>query len=496
MRYRRYYQPGSKKEKKQCRSLHFMAQSMKNRGPDDEGYLLASFQTEKPVIFGGDDTPECKRHIAYYPSRHICSAYDTASSVFLAHRRLSIIDLSPFGHQPLCTPDGRYWIVFNGEIYNYREIREELKACGIHFQGNSDTEVLLNAYGLWKEKALRRFNGMFAFAIWDDTEKILFCARDRIGIKPFYYTVQENTFIFASDIMTLIQGGIYKPRVGLEGLYLAMSFGVAPRPLTAFKDVYGLEQGHWMMIDSSGIIRNEPYWRIPTGSQDTHLSERDSIELIEEKLRKSVEYRLVADVPVGTFMSGGIDSTTVSAISSQLHPGIKAFTLSYDDADKFDELAQAKSTAKMYPMEHIVKKVNADSVLEHIEDIVTCYEEPFNDISPNYVISKFVRENDVTVVLNGLGGDELFGGYPYYRLVDAWRILRKVCFIRKLFRLLAKKKHLYDRMYSVISVDTPDRYHTALRSYFSDREKNILFSDPACRDFNTVRANISIVRWQ
>ncbi len=472
--------------RKNTRALQRMADCMHNRGPDDEGYLIASHGQEQFQFFGGEDTPSNDESISFYPQHRIVTAYDVSGSVFLAHRRLSIIDLSPHGHQPMCTNDGRYWIVYNGEIYNYREIKEDLKEKDVHFDGCSDTEVLLYAYREWGTEALQRLNGMFAFAIWDDRDKVLFCARDRIGIKPFYYTIQDKQFIFASDIRTLITSGLYRPEVDLEGLYHAMSFGVAPRPMTAFKGVRALEQGHWMRIGAGGGIEKGQYWRIPIGTQDERMSEGEAVELLESKLRQAIERRLIADVPVGTFMSGGIDSTTVSAIASELHPGIKAFTLSFDNVKKLDELDQAKATAAMHPMEHITKSVKPESVLGFIEDIINCYEEPFYDLSPNYVISKFVAENDVKVILNGLGGDELFAGYGYYRWLGRWRLLKR---IRPLFEILNKvsyNRNKFERILAMASVSTPDRLHTTAFSYNTDPEKHKLFLDSCVRGFNTV----------
>jgi asparagine synthase (glutamine-hydrolysing) len=472
--------------RKNTRALHRMADCMHNRGPDDEGYFISSHGQEQFQFFGGEDTPSNDESISFYPKDRIVTAYDVAGSIFFAHRRLAIIDLSLHGHQPMCTADGRYWIIYNGEIYNYREIREDLKKAGVQFNGYSDTEVLLYAYCEWGTEALQRLNGMFAFAIWDDRDKVLFCARDRIGIKPFYYTIQDNQFVFASDIKTLIAGSLYKPEVDLEGLYHAMSFGVAPRPMTAFKGVRALEQGHWMRIGAGGGIEKGQYWRIPVGTQDERMSEDEAVELLECKLRQAIERRLIADVPVGTFMSGGIDSTTVSAIASGLHPGIKAFTLSFDNVKKLDELDQAKATAAMHPMEHITKSVKPESVLGFIEDIIDCYEEPFYDLSPNYVLCKFVAENNITVILNGLGGDELFAGYVYYGWLGRWRLLRKIKPLLRVSKMIPYTRHISERLLAVASTQKPDMFPTTVRSFITDMEKHRLFLDQHVLEYNTV----------
>jgi len=468
-------------------SLHKMAMSMAHRGPDDEGYLII---TDKEVkIFRGKDTPYFKGMIPYYPKESLESAYNLYGILFLAHRRLSIIDLTHLAHQPMCTIDKRYWIVYNGELYNYKEIKEELKKDGIKFISASDTEVVLHAYIKWGKDALKKFNGMFAFAIWDNQEKSLFCARDRIGIKPFYYTITNERFIFASEISTIIAGEIYKPDVDIEGLYHCMSFGVAPRPMTVFKDIMALEQAHWMEINASGRIKKGKYWQIPTGRQNPDMKEEEAIELIEEMLKRAIKRRLVADVSVGTFMSGGIDSTTVSAIASKFHPGIKAFTLSFNNARELNEVEQARATASMYPIVHVVKDIDVDSILSYVDDMIICYEEPFYDLSPNYMISKFVSENGTKVVLNGLGGDELFGGYKYYRWINRWKRLKKAGILLK-----ATKDYLYkifdtninlNRILDLLMVSSPVDFHTSMLSKVPELVKKNLFCNKLKKEINT-----------
>lgn len=465
-------------------ALHQMADCMVKRGPDDEGYLVASHGQEELMAFGGKDTPSYDGSIRFYPSQQITTAYSIAGSAFLGHRRLSIIDLSPHGHQPMCTADGRYWIVYNGEIYNYLEIKKNLKKVGVHFDGHSDTEVLLYAYREWGIEALNCINGMFAFAIWDDKKKELFCARDRIGIKPFYYTIQKEQFIFASDIKTLIASDLYHPEVNLEGLYHAMSFGVAPRPTTSFKGVYALEQGHWLRIDMAGSIQIHRYWRLPVGTQDPSMSENDAEVLLYESLRKAVGLRLVSDVPVGAFMSGGIDSTTISAIASQFHPGIKAFTLAFEDnAEVLDELDQAKATAAMHPLKHIVRIVKPETILDHIQSMVRCYEEPFYALSPNYVISQLVAENGVTVVLNGLGGDELFAGYPYYGWLKKWRLIKRIAPVMGLLRYAG---HNWQRLSEIAKAKSADRLHSVFLSNLTENSKQTLFNTSRTKEFDTI----------
>lgn len=466
--------------------LHKMAEQMKKRGPDDEGFVFIDTEKGQINTFLGDKTSLNKRHIKHVQSNtdlHVSSAYNLKSNIALGHRRLSIVDLSFHGHQPMSDSTGRLWIVYNGEIYNHKEIRQKLINLGHKFIGCSDTEVLLQSFIEWGIACLHEFNGMFAFAIYDNHTKEIFIARDRIGIKPFYYTVQDGQFIFASDIKTIIASGLYKAEINWEGLWHNLSLGVAPRPMTTFKDVFSLEQAHWMKLDMYGKIVKERYWDIPIGTQDFTMSEGDAIELLEQELIKSVKYRLRADVEVGTFMSGGIDSTLISAIASTLHPGIKAFTLGFDKSlSEFNEIDQASETAKMQKMEHIIKIVNPEDIISNIDDIVLIHEEPYYAISPNYTISKFVSENNIKVVLNGLGGDELFAGYSYYnKSLNLWKKIKKFEFLLKFLPYsLNRRLNLLKEFSRIKKIDDFYLFH---HSVFKEREKELLFKN--WNGFNT-----------
>lgn len=463
-------------------ALHAMGQQMHHRGPDDEGYL-AAFMDARPVHnLAGDATPPVSDGPAFYPNTHHKKAAPLAAHMGFAFRRLAIIDLSPAGHQPMCTRDGRYWIIFNGEIYNADELRRDLVDQHIDYVGHSDTEVLLYAFQTWGPDALKRCNGMFALAIWDDVEKSLFCARDRIGIKPFYYTVTENAFLFASDIKTLIASGLYRPEVDPEGLYHAMSYGVAPRPMTAFKGVRALEQGHWLRLDRDGNMEESCYWRIPTGTQEETMTEQDAVSQLRSTLEKAVTRRLIADVPVGTFMSGGVDSTTVTALAAGQSPGITAFTLAFDSDEGYDELPQAQATAAMLPLKHAVRTVHPEIIIDHIEDMTRCYEEPYYSLSPNYIISQLVAEHGLTVILAGLGGDELFAGYSRAMLIPKWRLLRR------LFPLLSLMKPLggrFTRWHKTAAVPSADRLDSLAFAVYDDVDKQALFK-ANYGDFNSI----------
>lgn len=447
-----------------------MTRAMRHRGPDDEGYVAVIEGQVRHFV--GAETPSAVRS-RFRVSPLVSQAFEHRSILAMGHRRLSILDISPAGHQPMSDPRGRYWIVYNGEIYNFREIRVELELLGHRFKTGSDTEVILASYGEWQENCLSRFNGDFAFAIWDNEEQSLFCARDRIGIKPFYYTLDHERFIFASDIKTIIASGLYCPEPDPHGLYLAMAFGISPRPITAFRGVRALEQAHWMRVNRDGSVKKCRYWSVPVGSQDYSMTEAGAVGQLEEQLHRAVKLRLVADVPVGTFMSGGIDSTTISAIAAQYHPGIKAFTLGYqNDASDLDEVSQAEATSRLHSMQHIVERVDPISVLKDLTDRVKNYEEPAYGLGANYTISKLAKNNKVTVVLNGLGGDELFAGYAYYRYASRPRFgwLHP---LTGLVNLLGNKK--ISRGVSLFTAQTADHLHTMLFSQADDNKLRNLF---------------------
>ena len=457
-----------------------MTRAMRHRGPDDEGYMTVG-ESGRIRHFLGADSPLAVR--ARFPTSGMVTSGDQATSLFaMGHRRLSILDVSSAGHQPMSDSSGRYWIVFNGEIYNFKALRSELEVLGHRFQSSSDTEVILAAYGQWQEGCLVRFNGDFAFAIWDAHQQSLFCARDRIGIKPFYYVWDDQQFVFGSDIKTLIASGLYRPEPDPHGLYLAMAFGIAPRPITAFKGVRALEQAHWMRLHADGRVEKQRYWNIPIGTQDLKMKEGDAVEQLEEQLQRSVARRLVADVPVGTFMSGGIDSTVISAIAARKHPGIKAFTLGYQNAaPEMDEVSQAAATARLHPMEHIVKRVDPEESLEDLQAWIAGYEEPFYSLAANYEISKIVKENQVKVVLNGLGSDELFAGYERYRYS---RIPQ-----HPWLRLLAGLADVIPngkvaRGASLFGAQTPDHLHTLLFRQGDDKYLHSLFHSSFAIDSN------------
>jgi asparagine synthase (glutamine-hydrolysing) len=333
--------------------------------------------------------------------------------VGLGHRRLSIIDTSVKGNQPMKDASGRYRIVFNGEIYNFKELREELLSKGISFQSNSDTEALLYAYITYKEKCLNLLNGFFAFTIYDEKENTLFAARDRYGIKPFYYLDDDDKFIFASDMHAVLAYGI-KKELDFDSLYTYLQLNYTPAPNTMIKGIKMLRPGTYLTLKGEGLKIHQ-YYRIDY--EKSHVTvNKDSYERqknhLKELLEESVKSRLISDVPLGTFLSGGIDSSIISGIAKKYKDDLHTFSIGYKDEPFFDETKYANLVAKKFGTRHTVFSLTNEDLYEHVFDILDRMDQPFADSSaiPTYILSKKTREH-ITVALSGDGADELFSGY-------------------------------------------------------------------------------------
>lgn len=355
-----------------------------------------------------------------------------ASGVALGHRRLSIVDLSPAGHQPMSSADGRYVIAYNGEIYNAREIAADLP--GRSWRGHSDTEVLIEACAAWGvEKATQRFIGMFAFALWDQAEHKLILVRDRLGIKPLYYGRQNNVFLFASELKAFRAHAAFKPSVSPAAIAAYLRLGYVPPPLSIFEGISKLSPGHILTIDANGREQLTCYWNVRDKAiaGQAALDSRTDEEIVDdvaELLGDAVGRRMVADVSVGAFLSGGIDSSTVVALmQAQSSRPVKTFTIGFEDK-KFNEAARAKAIAKHLGTEHTEMIVSSEETRAVIPLLPEMFDEPFADYSqiPTYLVSKMARR-DVTVSLSGDGGDEVFGGYTRYLAIDKiWRTTGKI----------------------------------------------------------------------
>jgi asparagine synthase (glutamine-hydrolysing) len=328
-------------------------------------------------------------------------------------RRLSILDLSPAGHQPMRTEDGRYTLIFNGEVYNFQEIRRRLEARGICFRSSGDTEVLLYALAEWGTAALEQFNGMFALAFYDLHEKRLLLARDHAGIKPLHYLRVEQGLVFGSQYDQILQHpwarGI---EVSQEALGLYLRFGTVQAPYAMLKQSYQLEAGSWMTIDSSGELKHGRFYEFPR-FPIPDLHGEAAVDALDEAFSRAVERHMISDVPVGVFLSGGIDSPLVAA-EARRHTGqeLKAFSIGVSNSE-LDESSDASRYAQELGVEHVLRMVEPQAAVDLLDDVVTASTEPNADFSifPTLLVSRLAREH-VKVALSGDGGDELFWGYP------------------------------------------------------------------------------------
>ena len=335
-------------------------------------------------------------------------------SIGLCHRRLSIIDLSEDGRQPMYSVDDRYVIVFNGEIYNFRELRKELEGKGYRFRTRTDTEVLLHAYIEYGPASLEKVNGMFAYVIWDNIEKILFAARDRLGKKPFYYFFHEGRFAFSSEIKSLLAIPSIHPEIDITAFADYLKYLFIPHPKSIYKDIFKLNPGHYLLY-SEGQLQTREYWDVDFSQPCSKGEDELSAELFDV-VRDAVECRLLSDVPLGAFLSGGIDSSAVVALMSQSTDSpVTTCTIGFKDK-VFDEAGYAKDFAESLHANHHEYYVE-DEPAQIIKKLIWHFDEPFADSSmvPTFYVSKMAKEN-VTVALSGDGGDESFAGYAKYSI--------------------------------------------------------------------------------
>ena len=375
-------------------NLRKMTDAIAHRGPDGEGFYVDSF-------------------------------------IGLGHRRLAIIDLSPLGHQPMTTPDGQFTISYNGEIYNFQELRVELEALGCPFRSRSDTEVVLHAYSKWGSDCVKRFNGMFAFAIWDKARQEVFLARDRYGIKPLYYIFTGNHFIFASEQKAIATHPAMKREIDLEALLEYFTFQNIFTDRTLLKDVKLFPAGCWSRIalGSNGTdtraLKIRRYWDFNFQEPENPATEPEYIEELDRLFRQAVSRQLVGDVELGAYLSGGMDSGSITAIAASQLPYIKTFTCGFDLHSAsglelgFDEREKAEYMSYLFKTEHYEMVLKAGDMERVLPEVAWHIEEPrVGQSYPNHYVARLASKF-VKVVLAGTGGDELFGGYPwrYYRAV-------------------------------------------------------------------------------
>lgn len=347
----------------------------------------------------------------------------TAPHIGLGQRRLSVIDLAPSACPPLSNEDGTVWLVFNGEIYNFQELRKDLQKRGHGFRTNSDTEVLIHLYEDEGVECLRKLRGMFAFALWDNCREILFCARDRMGKKPFCYTLTPQALVFGSEIKAITADADISVAPNYHAIDQYLTYQFVPSPLTAFKGIKRLRPGEYLTCDLKGNLKTKRYWELSHSTKTNARPEEIERELLH-RLRESVRMRTISDVPLGAFLSGGIDSATIVALMAQesAQP-VKTFSIGFEEGENFNELPFARLLADRYCTEHHELIVKPDAA-ELLPLLVWHYNEPFADSSalPTYYVSQMTRKN-VTVALSGDGGDESFAGYQNYATILRWNSL-------------------------------------------------------------------------
>ena len=342
------------------------------------------------------------------------------SGVALAHRRLSIIELSDLGHQPMFSLDNQFIIVFNGEVYNHAEIRLELEELGHHFKSHSDTEVVLQSYIEWGSASLNKFHGMFAYTIFDVKKNSLFLARDRTGIKPLYFYKNDSIFIFSSELKALHKHPKFKKEISATGLNQFLKYSYIPAPYSIFKNCFKLLPGHFMELNVDSLESSiHQYWNPDDAylKPKLNISYEEALIELERILSNSFNLRMVSDVPVGMFLSGGVDSSTLlGLLGAKAGYKLKTFTIGFEESE-FNEAIFAKEYAKHIGSEHHEHYLTKQDALDIIPLLPDIWDEPFADASqiPTYLVSKFTGEH-VTVSLSADGGDELFYGYPKYQL--------------------------------------------------------------------------------
>ena len=374
-----------------------MCEVLTHRGPDDEGMVF----TKDGKFFEVTKT-------------HPLPSNENGFQVGLGHRRLSIIDLSSAAHQPMCNEDATVWIVFNGEIYNFQELRVELERKGHLFKSRSDTEVILHGYEEWGVDCLHRFRGMFAFALWDSRQRQLFMARDRLGKKPLVYFHQRSHFAFASEIKALLQVPEIERKVNATAIHHYLTYQYVPSPDTIFEGIKKLPPAHYLLYDHEGNIRIERYWKLHYNSSHHRVDLQELRDQIRMKLEESVKLRLISDVPLGAFLSGGVDSSLIVGIMAKLsEKPVQTFSIGFKEKN-YDELMYAKMVSERFGTDHHEFIVKPDAI-EILPKLVWHYNEPFADSSaiPTYYVAKMTKDY-VKVVLTGDAGDENFAGYNRY----------------------------------------------------------------------------------
>lgn len=424
---------------------------------------------------------------------------DSQTNLALGHRRLSILDLSQAGHQPMSDETGRFWIVCNGEVYNFEAIRQELDQQGVRFRSTGDTEVVLKAFIQWGPSALQKFRGMFAFAIWDSIEQRLFLCRDRVGVKPLYWYFHNDLLMFASELKSFHRHPRFDKKLNLSSLHSFLQYGYISAPDSIFQHTYKLEPGHYLIINQDKTIQKEQYWNPDLyflkgmQNQKAWMAKSDAVIIaeLEAILTESFQYRMVSDVPVGIFLSGGVDSSLVTALlqKSSSKP-IQTFTIGFHEK-AYNEAEFARKISEHLGTQHTECICSPEEAFEIIPKLPHIYDEPLGDPSaiPTYLVSKLAKQS-VKVSLSADGGDEQFWGYKGYHLLEKLSRLAQIpgfaplaCspLTKRLMQLGGQFnptwqnfEDKFNKLRSYLQLKTVTERSTLINQYFSRAELNAL----------------------
>jgi asparagine synthase (glutamine-hydrolysing) len=437
--------------------LQRMTKVIAHRGPDDEGHWIGN-------------------------------------NVGLGNRRLSIIDLSPRGKQPMCNEDRTIWATYNGETYNFQDLRSDLICKGHRFNSNTDTEAIIHLYEEEGVECLNQLRGMYGFALWDSAKRRLLLTRDRLGIKPLFYYSDHEKLLFGSEMKCILQDSSIKRKVDLKTLHHYLSFNYVPAPCTMFENIRQLLPGHYLIVED-GTVSVHEYWDLKFSREDGH-DERYYRDQLDEHLADSVEKMLISDVPFGVFLSGGIDSSTITYYMSQiLQQPVKTFSIGFEE-ESYNELENARAVAKHCKTDHHERVIHPNDLESLLPVLVRHAEEPLADASmvPLYYVSKLAREH-VKMVLCGDGADEILAGYETYQANIFAGMYRKIPFAvrRRLVSPLVEKLPVSDKKISFEykakrfahgAEHSPERAHFHWRIIFDEAEKRKLYSDCALKQLN------------
>lgn len=396
-----------------------MNKTIQHRGLDDEGFWLNN--DNNGFSYSGKDS------LGHIKTKFPLLQNDKKSKIAVGFRRLAIVDLSEKGHQPMLSESEKLIITFNGEIYNFKTLRKELEENNYHFDTQSDTEVLLKAYQHWDTEVFTKLDGMFALCIIDLEKNKLILGRDRLGLKPLFYHQSETQLTWASEIKAILKTDWVTPAINWQGVYTNFLFQTTLAPNTCFKDIYSLEAASFMSVNLDNFeITHTRYWHFPKRTQN--VTEKEAIQKTEQLLSQSIQEQLFADVPVASMMSGGIDSTLVTALSKPYKNDINAFTIAYQFSE--EEVEKASLMATKIDVPHHIKEVDDQEILSQLIDNIQHFEEPYSGLEVLLNAAEFAQKEGFKVVLSGNGADELFGGYAHSLKLNKWLKLKNFNFVR------------------------------------------------------------------